>query len=159
MVTAAVDEGVILANPAEKLGKRMRLTVNTKKRQEEIKAFVATYQSVFETLDAERIAALYTTPCFGLSAEGTTAFPTPADLIWGQGAQFNNRHNSSRTLQPGANVVSVPISGSLLAMREILIHSRGNLNGKTRRRGAHIHDDPLPIRQTGTRPSYSIRTL
>ena len=50
MVTAAVDEGVILANPAEKLGKRMRLTVNTKKRQEEIKAF--TWEQLSQLLAA-----------------------------------------------------------------------------------------------------------
>ncbi len=39
MLNAAVDDQVILANPAVKLGRQLRLVKATKTRQEEIKAF------------------------------------------------------------------------------------------------------------------------
>jgi len=38
LLNAAVDDGVIIANPADKLGRTLRLVVNAKTRQEEVKA-------------------------------------------------------------------------------------------------------------------------
>src|SRR5437867_10004435 len=38
MLNAAVDDGVILANPAERIGRHLRLTTSQNDRQEEIKA-------------------------------------------------------------------------------------------------------------------------
>ena len=39
MLNAAVDDGVILANPADRLGRQLRLTPSKTTRQEQIKAF------------------------------------------------------------------------------------------------------------------------
>ena len=38
LLNAAVDDGVIITNPADKLGRTLRLVVNAKTRQEEVKA-------------------------------------------------------------------------------------------------------------------------
>src|SRR2546427_213809 len=38
MLNAAIDDGVILANPADKLGRQLKLSMSAAHRQEEIKA-------------------------------------------------------------------------------------------------------------------------
>ena len=52
LLNAAVDDGIILANPAEKLGRSLRLIANAKAHQEEIKAM--TREQVSEFLRAAR---------------------------------------------------------------------------------------------------------
>ena len=47
MLNAAVDDGVILANPAERLGRKLRLVKSPTTRQEEIKAFTREQLSSF----------------------------------------------------------------------------------------------------------------
>jgi hypothetical protein len=47
MLNAAVDDGLILANPADKLGRALRLAKNATTRQEEIKAMTREQASSF----------------------------------------------------------------------------------------------------------------
>ena len=47
MLNAAVDDGLILANPADKLGRALRLAKNATTRQEEIKAMPREQASSF----------------------------------------------------------------------------------------------------------------
>src|SRR5206468_7268432 len=47
LLNAAVDDGIIIANPADKLGRGLRLVVNAKTRQEEVKAMTRDQLSVF----------------------------------------------------------------------------------------------------------------
>ena len=47
MLNAAVDDGLIVANPAVRLGRSLRLVANAKTRQEEIKAMSRTQVSAF----------------------------------------------------------------------------------------------------------------
>ncbi len=53
MLNSAVDDGVILANPADKLGRQLRLIQPAKARQEEIKAFTAEQLAEFLAASAE----------------------------------------------------------------------------------------------------------
>ena len=50
MLRAAVDDGVLLSNPAEKLGRQLRLVASKATRQEEIKAMTREQRRAF--LDA-----------------------------------------------------------------------------------------------------------
>ncbi len=56
MLNAAVDDGIILANPADRLGRQMRLAVSKSARQENIKAFNREQLDTFlaATVAAER---------------------------------------------------------------------------------------------------------
>ena len=47
LVNAAVDDGVIVANPADKLGRGLRLVINAKTRQEEVKAMTRDQLAAF----------------------------------------------------------------------------------------------------------------
>ena len=47
LLNAAVDDGVIVANPANKLGRTLRLVVNAKTRQEEVKAMTRDQLAAF----------------------------------------------------------------------------------------------------------------
>src|SRR3989442_8068098 len=49
LLNAAVDDGIILANPADKLGRSLRLVVNAKIRQEEVKAMTREQVAAFIT--------------------------------------------------------------------------------------------------------------
>ena len=47
MLRAAVDDGVLLSNPAEKLGRQLRLVASKATRQEEIKAMTREQRRAF----------------------------------------------------------------------------------------------------------------
>ena len=47
MLNAAIDDGVITANPADKLGRQLKLTLNAARRQEEIKAMTRAQLALF----------------------------------------------------------------------------------------------------------------
>src|SRR5437762_3731907 len=49
LLNAAVDDGIIVANPADKLGRSLRLVVNAKIRQEEVKAMTREQVAAFIT--------------------------------------------------------------------------------------------------------------
>jgi hypothetical protein len=57
LLNAALDEGVIVANPADKLGRRLRLVVNAKTRQEEVKAMTRDQLAAFLTVSRTRSTA------------------------------------------------------------------------------------------------------
>jgi integrase len=59
MLNAAVDDGVILANPANRLGKALRLVRPKAARQEEIKAFDRTQASRFLATAQTKAPRLY----------------------------------------------------------------------------------------------------
>ncbi len=52
MLRAAVDDGVLVANPADRLGRGLRLITSTRARQEEIKAMTAEQRTTFLTCAA-----------------------------------------------------------------------------------------------------------
>jgi integrase len=47
LLNAAIDDGIIVANPADKLGRALRLVVNSKTRQEEVKVMVREQLAAF----------------------------------------------------------------------------------------------------------------
>jgi len=49
MLKAAADDGVILSNPAEKLGRQLHLVASAATRQEEIKAMIGEQRHLFLT--------------------------------------------------------------------------------------------------------------
>jgi integrase len=53
MLKAAVDDGVILSNPAEKLGRQLHLVASAATRQEEIKAMIGEQRHLFLTTVAK----------------------------------------------------------------------------------------------------------
>ena len=49
--------------------------------RQEVEAFIATYKTVFETLDPSRIVKFYGAPLFGLSASVAAALRTPEEVM------------------------------------------------------------------------------
>src|SRR5581483_12362986 len=69
VLNGAVDDGVILANPADKLGRQLRLVASKSAKQEEVKAF--TREQLVRFLDASReVAARYYPLFFTLARSG-----------------------------------------------------------------------------------------
>src|SRR5262249_61488686 len=60
MLNAAVDDGVILANPADRLGRTLRLAPSKTPRQEQIQAFDRDQLEHFLAVTAEKEPRLYT---------------------------------------------------------------------------------------------------
>jgi integrase len=59
LLAAAVDDGVIVANPAEKLGRHLRLVIPKAVRQEEIKAMTREQRALFLTTARKETPAYY----------------------------------------------------------------------------------------------------
>ena len=80
MLNAAVDDGVILANPADRLGRTLRLAASKATRQEQIKAFDREQVEHFLAVTAEKEPRLF--PLFLLMARTGIRLGEALALKW-----------------------------------------------------------------------------
>jgi len=78
MLKAAVDDGVILVNPAAKHGRQFRLVASKVTRQEEIKAMTREECQIFLNIASEEVPQYF--PLF-LTLAGTGMRLVPNQLI------------------------------------------------------------------------------
>lgn len=98
MLNAAVDAGVIVGNPADKLGRQLHLVRPAKARQEEIKAFTREQLDLFLTAAAtEQATRRY------ITRRSSSAWPAPA-RAWARASRFSGRTSTTppaRSAWPG----------------------------------------------------------
>ncbi len=107
MLNAAVDDGVILANPADRLGRQLRLTLSKATRQEQIKAFNRHQLDAFLTVTSTQEPRWY--PVFLLLARSGLRLGEALALQW-EDVHFAERElRVERAIFNG--VLSTPKSG------------------------------------------------
>ncbi len=139
MLSAAVDDGVILVNPASKLGHQLRLVPSPAARQEEIKAMTRERLSAFLSATAERERRYY--PLFLLLARTGMRLGEAFGLQWGD-VDFRAREiRVARALSAGridtpksGHGRTVDMSGSLT---RVLARLQVERKAETLRRGWH----------------------
>jgi integrase len=108
MLNAAVDDGVILANPANRLGKVLRLVRSKTARQERIKAFDRVQTSRFLAALLAEVPRLY--PLFFTMARTGLRIGEALALQWGD-LDFAGREIRVERAVSNAGVLGTPKSG------------------------------------------------
>src|SRR5262249_298512 len=106
LLNAAVDDGIILANPADKLGRALRLIANAKARQENIKAM--TREQVSGFLAAAQNSRRYS-PLFLLLARTGMRLGEALALQWDDVDISGHAIRVARTVSSGR--IETPKSG------------------------------------------------
>jgi hypothetical protein len=100
MLNAALDDGIILANPGQGLGRKLRLTKTATTRQEQIKAFDRAQVSRFLGATIKVVPRLYplvlTMARTGLDAASCSAMPGGTVWAFGAGVQRCSEKPPSR---------------------------------------------------------------
>lgn len=107
LLNAALDDGVIIANPADKLGRQLRLVQPTKARQEEIKAMTREQLSAFLAMAGEKDRPHY--PLWLAIAQAGLRFGEALAIQW-EDVNFEDREiHVARALSAGR--IETPKSG------------------------------------------------
>lgn len=109
MLTSAVDDGVLLANPASRLGRTLRLVPSKATRQEEIKAMTAEQLSDFLETSRQREPRWY--PLLLLLARTGLRIGEALALQWDDVDLAGRALRVARTLADDGNRVDLPKSG------------------------------------------------
>ena len=107
LLKAAVDDGMLLVNPAEKLGRQLRLVTSKATRQEEIKAMTRDERHAFLTAAAEEVPRYY--PLFLTLAGTGMRLGEGLALQWGDLDILSRELRITRALSLGQ--IDTPKSG------------------------------------------------
>lgn len=156
MLNAAVDDGVILSNPANRLGKVLRLVRSKATRQEEIKALDRDQLSALLSATLEVDASLYPL-CVTLARAGVRIGEALA-LQW-QDLDFPKREIRVARAISNTGEIGTPKSGHgrtvdlSMAARDVLQRHRAKLEAAWLKRKPEVTEDGTAVPK-GEMPSW-----
>jgi integrase len=147
LLNAAVDDGVIMANPAARLGKALRLARSKATRQEQIKAMDGEQLSRFLGATLEKAPQLY--PLFVTLARAGLRLGEALGLKWTDLDLVGRTIRVERAIS-NAGVISTPKSGHgrdvdmSLALRDVLQRQEVRLKARALEHGRSLPEWCFP---------------